>query len=333
MNTKKRGIKNLVSVIVPIYNNSKEEIERCVQSLVNQTYQNLEILLIDDGSDKETIVVEEKLQEQYSKVRVIWQVNAGVSQARNRGLSEACGKQVCFVDADDYVAFDMIEKMLSVMEEECLVSTNFVNNDSDICVLSIERELWKYEFDGAFINTYLNGELGKQIAFSACNKMFDMTVIKETEIRFPVGVSVGEDMIFVLWYLAKCNGIRIVNEGLYHYNIRETSVMNATKKDYLDVYCKTLKAMQEMCFEGLYIPQRVLGNWCLEILTYILNNRYVSDMSYEQFREYYKRLASSTVFEMALRSKKTYNFKRDILRFVLKVRSRLLLFGLIKANQ
>lgn len=322
----------MVSIIVPIYNNSEDEIKRCVGSLVTQTYQDIEVILVDDGSVEETVTVEQEVSELYPCVRIVAQKNSGVSQARNRGLDEASGEFVCFVDADDYVEPNMIEKMISYMEDGCLVSTNFVHNDSKQLVLSVERNFEQYEFNADFINAYLNGRLGKQITFSVCNKLFHLKVIRANKIYFPVGVVVGEDMIFVLKYLMQCNKIRIVDEGLYHYSIRESSVMNATKKDYLGFYCDTLKEMQQLCLGEEYISETVLGNWALEILTYTLNNGYVSGMTYKQFCQYYQRLVQSLVFAAAIQGKKTQNFKRKVLRFVLKIRSRCLLFLIIKAN-
>lgn len=323
----------LVSIIVPVYNNSKEELKRCIHSLVQQTYTDIEVIVIDDGSEEETIQYEYKLAEMHACVRVVTQENAGVSKARNRGMEEAKGEYVCFVDADDYVESDMLHKMLARMKENNLVSIDFVHNDSDICILKPTQESILYQFDKVFIDSYLNGTVGTQIAFSSCNKMFDLSVIRKNEIYFPTDVAVGEDMIFVLNYLSKCEEIQIIPEGLYHYTIRQTSVMNAAKKDYLDLYCNTLEQLRQLCFRSTTIDDKTLGNWALEVLTYTLNNGYVSTMTYRQFKEYYKQLVQSSVFMTAIRGAKAKNLKRKTLRLVLKVRSKRLLYWLIKANQ
>ena len=317
----------MVSIIVPVYNNSKEELRRCINSLVQQIYTDIEVIVIDDGSEEETIQYEHELAELYACVRVVTQENGGVSRARNRGLEEAQGQYVCFVDADDYVEPDMLYKMLARMRENILVSIDFVHNDSKLCILKPTQECILYQFDTAFINDYLNGTTGTQIAFSACNKMFNLSVIRDNAIYFPTDVAVGEDMIFVMSYLAKCNEIQIISEGLYHYTIRQTSVMNALKKDYLNLYCNTLERLKPLC------DDTALGNWALEVLTYTLNNGHVSTMTYGQFKEYYKRLIQSSVFMSAIRGTKAKNLKRKILRLVLKVRSKALLYWLIKANR
>ena len=321
----------MVSVIVPVYNN-KEDLMFCVSSLVKQTYKNIEILLIDDGSSQETIAIEKRLALQYKNLRLIYQKNAGVSVARNRGIEEAKGEFVCFVDADDYIEPDMIEKMLSKIKEGYLVVSNFVHNDSIEHILSMPEEAMNFKFDELFIKEYLVGNLGKQIAFSAWNKIFQLNLLKENNIFFPVGVAVGEDMIFVLKYLSVCKGIVCINEGLYHYKIRDTSTMNSTKKDYLKLYCSTLLELKRLKLKGKYIEEAVLAVWSLEMLTYIFTNPYVKFMRYHEFSNYYKQLVKTVLYATAVNASGVVNSKRNVLKWVLKFKSKLFLYTIIKIN-
>lgn len=317
----------MVSIIVPVYNTDKKEIRCCIDSLITQTYQDIEILLIDDGSKQDTIAFEKEIVLHNNKVRLICQENKGVSEARNKGINEANGEYVCFVDADDYVESDMIEKMLSKAEIGCVVVCNVVHNHSTDKVLRMQSGERRYSYNDSFIQEYLKGNIGKEIAFSACNKIFELRLLKEHNIFFPKDIAIGEDMIFVLKYLSICSGIKFINEGLYHYRIHENSAMNSSKKDYLDLYCKTLGELKK-----LVLREATLAGWALEVLTYVFTNLYVRDMTYSDFTKYYKYFIQTPIYAVAVTAGKTGNIKKNVLKWVLKLKSKLLLYAIIKAN-
>ena len=102
----------LVSIVVPIYNVEKY-IDKCVDSIINQTYKNLEIILVDDGSPDNCGDIADKYAELDNRIKVIHKSNGGLSDARNAGLDISTGEFICFIDSDDYVEMDMIEKTLN----------------------------------------------------------------------------------------------------------------------------------------------------------------------------------------------------------------------------
>lgn len=108
-------IEEKVSVIIPVYN-CRAWVKRCLDSILEQTYQNLEVLVIDDGSEDSSAEIIESLARKDSRVQYFFQSNQGVASVRNRGLMEASGGVITFVDADDYIEKDMYEKMLTVMK-------------------------------------------------------------------------------------------------------------------------------------------------------------------------------------------------------------------------
>ena len=110
------SVEPVVSVIIPVFNAGKN-VENCIQSLLNQTYKNFEILIIDDGSTDNTLTILEKY-ERNKKIKVIHQTNSGVSTARNLGISEANGKYIGFVDADDRVRPNYLEDLVVAIETE-----------------------------------------------------------------------------------------------------------------------------------------------------------------------------------------------------------------------
>ena len=102
--------KELISIIVPVYN-SEKYLERCLSSIIKQTYYNLEIIIIDDGSSDESLAIAKKHSHTDSRIRVISKDNEGVSKTRNRGLEESNGKYICFVDSDDYISPSHIDDL------------------------------------------------------------------------------------------------------------------------------------------------------------------------------------------------------------------------------
>ena len=106
----------LISVIVPVYNVEKF-LDKCISSIVNQTYKNLEIILIDDGSTDESVQICDKWQEKDNRVRLTHKENTGVSDTRNIGLEKTTGEYICFVDSDDYIEPDYIENLYKSLTE------------------------------------------------------------------------------------------------------------------------------------------------------------------------------------------------------------------------
>ena len=109
-----------VSVIVTVYNTEKY-VEECIISLINQTYKNIEVILIDGGSTDKTPEICHEYEKEYENIRVVHKENEGVSAARNRGIEEATGDYILFVDGDDWIDFDCVEKMYDVAEKNQIV--------------------------------------------------------------------------------------------------------------------------------------------------------------------------------------------------------------------
>lgn len=321
----------MVSVIIPVYNTDEALLRRCVKSVVDQTYTDIEILLVDDGSAAETVAVEHTLAEQLACVRVLQQKNAGVSAARNLGIREAAGEYLCFVDSDDYLEPNMFDALVLKMGDECLPVCNFVHNEASELILDMQRETIPVNFDQSFICQYLAGYLGKEIAFSAWNKLFMTQILKENAISFPTGVVVGEDMIFVLWYLSFCKTIACVNQGLYHYTIHSDSAMNAAK-DYLPSYCDTFHCLRNLHLKNEPIAENTLSLWALEVLTYLLTNPAVLGMTYSAFGGYYKGLKETQLYIFATKPYRIENRKWRILRWALRVGNKWLIYMLIRLN-
>lgn len=212
-----------VSIIVPVYN-VELYIEDCLNSLLNQTYSNYEIILINDGSTDNSIEICSKYSDK--KIKIFNQNNKGVSIARNVGISLATGQYIMFVDADDMVFENYIENLITSIEE--------TNTDMVVCGYTKEKtELVNkknsQEIKGEIINanTMLENMMANNLQEGYLwNKIFKKSIINDNSLEFKEGVNVWEDLYFVIEYLSKSNKIFAINEKLYYYRTREGSAVN-----------------------------------------------------------------------------------------------------------
>ena len=219
-----------VSLIVPIYNTAKY-FPKCLDSITNQTHQNLEIILIDDGSTDNSGQIADDYAKKDSRIKVIHQKNQGQSAARNQGLKKATGDYIGFIDSDDIVRTYFIEKLLAFYSNHTSLSVCGIhykrlkqNTASDVYINHL-RSRKKHESKKAYI-LYLLAIDGRM--YSSVNKLYLATAAKEC--HFDESLNFAEDTKFVLDYLKKVKGeITFVLEPLYIYNFgTEESTIKST---------------------------------------------------------------------------------------------------------
>lgn len=253
---------DLISILVPIYN-VQAYLDKCIHSLVNQTYTNIEILLINDGSTDDSEKICLAYAKKDSRIKYLKKENGGLADARNFGLAVAKGKYIAFVDADDYVKSEMIERMyLNLLEHKADLS------EIDFC---LEDELGKkkkkrkprfcvFSREEA-IEAFLSGSGIENIVW---NKLYAYALIKD--IRFPINNrSLGEDIFFNLEALAKARRVVVdTREYYYHYVVRLNSLVNQKfsmkhigliKKMEEDTF--TIKTEFKEAFEAKLIREKV----------------------------------------------------------------------------
>ena len=209
----------MISVIVPVYN-GKETLVRCVQSLRNQTYEDLEIILVDDGSTDGSGALCSALSREDARIRVIRKENGGVSSARNRGIEAAKGEYVLFMDSDDYMEPVMAEKMLEGIGEDDIAICGFHHHYQGRDVLRIP-EVPGQSGEENFLSLYGQGFLNMP-----WNKLYR----RELMGSFDESLSLGEDLLFNLDYLRRADGISVVKEALCHYIQDDTGVSLSSRK-------------------------------------------------------------------------------------------------------
>ena len=216
----------LISVIIPIYK-VEEYLSECVESIIAQSYKNLEIILVDDGSPDNCPVICDDYAKKDERIKVVHKKNGGLSDARNAGLNVATGKYVCFVDSDDYVAPDFIKRLLEALEK----------NDADmsVCKYKIVLPDNSKRFDESPKSGVLSVDDYWQNVFSgmyttfvvAWNKLYKMDIFKTA--KYAKG-KINEDQIILHEILDKCQKVAVIDEALYYYRKREDSITGGKKK-------------------------------------------------------------------------------------------------------
>ena len=204
-----------ISIIIPIYN-AEKYLTKCLESVIKQTYKNLEIILIDDGSKDNSRLICQKYALKDNRIRLICNSNHGVGYSRNCGIKISSGDGIIFIDADDCVNLNYVEKMV------CF----FDNNDLVMCNVYYFYEKYnKYILNNINLKD-LTGNwkndislLGDRIYYPHL-KLYKTEIIKNNKIYFPEDMVTAEDQIFNYKYLSYVNKYKYLNEGLYIYSIR-----------------------------------------------------------------------------------------------------------------
>lgn len=202
-----------ISVIVPVYN-TVNYLERCVDSIRRQTWRNLEIIIVDDGSTDNSGALAEKLAMEDKRVRVFHKENGGSSSARNLGISQAKGDYIGFVDSDDYIEPEMYERLLAVALSENLLMVQTSRDEideqgnrmEDVCVPPEQAELWECE-------QFMRELLLHRGDCSFCTKLIHASLLAEE--RFPEG-ELNEDFNLLIRLLPKVTAVAILPEQDYH---------------------------------------------------------------------------------------------------------------------
>ena len=215
-----------LSIIVPIYN-SENTLERCLESILSQTYQNFELICVNDGSRDTSASILSRYSKKDSRILIINKANGGLSSARNAGIEIASGKFIGFVDADDYVEPNLFEVLVTQMTNlQCQLvgcGTNVIYEDWSALKgddeLSFKVKLGNKE--------KVSSGMMKKMDTHVWNKIFLKKIIDRYNLRFPVGYWY-EDVPFVWSYVAVSETVSFTNQKLYNYIRSSNTIMGAT---------------------------------------------------------------------------------------------------------
>ncbi len=238
-----------ISVIVPVYN-AEKTIERCVNSITGQTFADMEILLVDDGSKDNSGALCDKLAQSDNRLRVIHKENAGVSAARNTGMDEATGEYILFVDSDDYLPLDYVEEMVKAQKafgKDAFVWTT-IQVVSDNNSVQEERYIYSEEKYAKVCRKDVLKLSAKYLLNSPVNKMYLREVLNKNNLHMKKDISIAEDLLFNLQYLDAVGEVPIVvlNQMTYYY-VRngQPSLDSGYRKNYYTIHKMVLGQMWE----------------------------------------------------------------------------------------
>lgn len=257
-----------VSVVIPIYNVEKY-LDRCMESVVRQTYADLEIIMVDDGSPDSCPGKCEEWAQKDSRIKVIHKANAGLGMARNTGIENATGKYICFFDSDDYVAPDTIEHAVALAEQ----------NSSDTVLFGMTEVGPSGEIKGVYFpyteeicyrgDSVLNFVLPNMIEgssrkgqgfglnMSSCTCMFSVELIRRHNWRFVSEREyISEDYYSLLMLYQHVQNVSVLKKACYFYCYNQASLSHVYRADRYARIAHCYRAMAQMC-DQLHYPEQI----------------------------------------------------------------------------
>lgn len=232
--------KTLISVVVPIYN-VEDYLNRCVTSLVNQTYKNLEIILVDDGSPDSCPKICDEWAHKDSRIIVVHKVNGGLSDARNAGFNVASGELIAFIDSDDWIDIDAFEKMYNrLLEDDSDVvscGVKWVSEDGSLINEVSVKDEEVFDTHSAMSEIIVDGKLKQHV----WNKLYKRKLIED--IPFEKG-KYHEDVFWSYQVFGRAQKVSLMKESFYNYVQRSNSIMG---ESYSVKRLDALDAMKQRC--------------------------------------------------------------------------------------
>ncbi len=237
-----------VSIIVPVYN-VEEYLEECLKSIIEQTYRNLEIILVDDGSTDSSGKICEDYKNKDSRIKVIHQKNQGLSAARNTALKIVTGDMIQFVDSDDFIAKNMIEDLISIMhdkEADIVISSHYIYENEKVIKPEYSNQMEIYDMNQAIAQMVLD----KKIRFYAWDKLYKSKLWQDVE--FPVG-RIFEDIATIPKSFVNAKKVVFYDHPFYYYRKREGSITMKRSKE------QKLQYLSSVLDINKYLRQRTEG--------------------------------------------------------------------------
>jgi glycosyltransferase involved in cell wall biosynthesis len=328
-----------VSVIMPVFNSAKF-LKRSIESVINQSYKNLEFIIVDDGSTDNSLEIILQYTAVDKRVKVFRNKNSGPGEARNIGLRNSTGKFIQFIDADDSYNSNMIEEMYR--------NINLLNSDIIICdfdnIIDAEHKKTytisniknktvkkrnKKDYDELLFKLY-----HANLLFDVWNKMYRAEIIKDNNIFFPK-LSLGEDALFNLRYLQCSDNINYLNKVLYNYYYIITSLMNNYKENQFEVQMEIYNTFKDTLLSTSHrnFIEQVGPDFLVEVVYGVINlsNKKCKYNNREKYKKISELIDNVTAREI-IQDSNNASFLVRVFRILIKMRSKLILFLMIYFN-
>lgn len=282
-----------VSIIIPCYNVVKENIDRCIDSILSQAYKDYEIIIVDDGSKREYSSILNKLTTLDNRIIVIHQLNGGVSAARNKGIELSCGKYIAFVDSDDCITQNYLTEAVSIAEEEqadIVYGYTYRGTEEYKKIQAIEKPLYNYIDDEWLFDRYFRTYQPKdKKSFGRGPYCRLLTRNLAQSVKFQPGIPIGEDVIWNLDILKAAKKKILVDSIWYNYIIRKESVTRKYSSDIekrlMPFYGKIVSYLDNSDKSTAMFVSRLSYDYTNYILRLYLGNKENKDSFFKKWRE------------------------------------------------
>lgn len=302
-----------VSIVVPVYN-VEDYLDRCIESIVNQTYNNLEIILVDDASPDNCPAMCDEWAEKDSRIKVIHKLNNGVSAARNAGLDIVSGEYVTFVDSDDYIACDMIEKMMRRAEKDC--------TDAVVCGIcddygdELKKESLVFEDRIYSKNEILENFIADVIRGEVCAKLIKSEIVRL--VRFDENISFSEDLLFNYQIFKKCLSVSCMKEHFYFYYRKREGA--ATAQYLTDGVARSYKTTKVIAEEQENTALRDLAIWRHLRKVYVIIQKISKCGDKHFYNSYYDTIKNEIInYKAEIFSQSRYSLKQKFIALLLMI--------------
>ncbi|WP_299241390.1 glycosyltransferase [uncultured Aquimarina sp.] len=324
----------LISVIIPIYN-SEKYLDKCIRSIIGQTYSHLQILLVNDGSTDGSLDICKHLEKEDNRITVIDIPNGGVSNARNTGISMAKGTYLQFIDSDDYVDGLYIEHLFNTIQREkaqlsvCAIES--LNTDGHIF------DKWEVEestlhFDHINKDVFLE-LIQKFLLFGPVNKLYKTDIVVNNGISFDRSLSYGEDLLFNFEYFKHINSIAVTNKVVYKYVHDNQESLSKKRYHNKTELAKRIHFVLLDFFDRIQLTDKEsLGVLYNRLFDYFYNEIFiiVNDIGFT-FREKYKEI-KILLKEKELTKSYEYLFKEKYASWIVLCMKHKMVFSFLICN-
>lgn len=261
---------DLISVIIPVYN-AEMHIAQCMECIQNQTYKKLEIIFVDDGSDDRSAELCKNYAEQDDRVKYVYKMNGGPASARNAGIKKACGKYIYFLDADDIIEDNAIERLYEIFLSEnvdfVIGNAVHINTFGEKCIVGDRKnKLYKdRESVKELVYEFADDIKSHKILWTVWGKLYRSDIIKTNNLCYNEKIDAWEDTMYVIMYLAHCASVSYIGDCLYtcdHYRQSDCTKQSdcASGRMWLGPldFRYTVREVEKVLNEKRY--ERVIGN-------------------------------------------------------------------------
>ncbi|MBQ9591129.1 MAG: glycosyltransferase [Butyrivibrio sp.] len=302
----------IVSVIMPIYNGEKS-CKRAINSVLQQTYKYIELIVINDGSKDGTLEIVQKYADTDSRIIVVNQPNSGVSVARNHGLEKCSGDYIVFIDSDDYMESEFVESLLKViLRDNSNIAMCGYNN-----LYSDGRKVQKNPFSGETMKDTLESIVSSNDINYLWNKMYRRELITHA---FNIEKRMGEDLEFNVWYFLNVNSISIVENALYNYTVDSEGSLTKNEELLWDAIVSDWSNLNNLCNIG--IDAEVINDKMLSHIFYFVQQQ-TSLLSVKHLLD---RIDSNKSLKKLIVESNYRKIQYRLLRFLIDKHANLVLF-------